>query len=175
MRLLALDVSYNEEEKTGVVGAAATDNNNKIIFSTARLIRNVEPYISGQFYKRELPCLKEMIADLRTCNPQLHWDCIVVDGYVWLSPPDGSPECQGLGARLYYEYMDWPVIGVAKSIYPGTPAITIFRGIEGTKPLYVTSVDFDPNEAAELIKDLPGKYKVPDLLREADRMSKGHT
>lgn len=173
MRLLALDVSYNEEEKTGVVGAAVTDENQKVIFTASLPVENIQPYISGQFYKRELPCLKSMITYLR--ERCASWDCIVIDGYVWLSPPDGSPECQGLGARLYYEYMNWPVIGVAKSIYPGTPAITIFRGTEGTKPLYVTSVDFDPNEAAELIKGLPGKYKVPDLLREADRMSKGHT
>src|SRR5262245_5390383 len=70
------------------------------------LVEGVSPYISGQFYLRELPCI---LASLEKCQPG--FEAIVVDGFVWL-----QENTLGLGAHLY-KAIDQraSVIGVAKT------------------------------------------------------------
>src|SRR4051812_26327014 len=55
-------------------------------------IRGVEPYVPGEFYKRELPCLLAVLG--RVADPV---ELVVIDGYVWLAD-EARP---GLGAHLY--------------------------------------------------------------------------
>ena len=64
-------------------------------------------YQSGEFYKRELPCILSLLKKIQLKDG----DCIIVDGYVTLDN-DGKI---GLGGYLY-EALDqkYPVIGIAK-------------------------------------------------------------
>src|SRR5438105_2524304 len=72
-----------------------------------RRIERVEPYQPGQFYKREMPCLMAVLAEV--AEPL---ETVVVDGYVWLA--DESPP--GLGAHPFDALAAAvPVVGVAKT------------------------------------------------------------
>src|SRR5262245_54794337 len=90
-------------------------------------IADVEPYEPGAFYKRELPCLLEV---LRLSTAPL--DVVLVDGHVWLGP--ARP---GLGAHLHRELGGGvAVIGVAKQPFQGnTLAREVLRG-SSKQPLY---------------------------------------
>src|SRR5262245_57550845 len=52
----------------------------------------VQPYVPGQFFRRELPCLLAILARAPTLP-----ETIVVDGYVWLD----AERRPGLGAHLF--------------------------------------------------------------------------
>ena len=137
---------------------------------TAELVREVEvaaPYEPGRFYLRELPCLLRAIEAV----PELP-DIIVIDGYVWL----GAQREPGLGAHLYQALgQKSAVIGVAKSRYfAGTVAQEVFRGAS-RKPLYVTAVGMDAEEAARHIQEMHGKYRIPTLLKRVDVLSRTST
>ena len=64
-------------------------------------------YVPGQFYKRELPCILEVLKLSDLAQVQL----IIVDGYVFLD----DDQKKGLGSYLF-EALDGeiPVVGVAK-------------------------------------------------------------
>lgn len=123
-----------------------------------------EDYTPGRFFRRELPCLLSVLArvDGRLTT-------VIVDGYVWLDS-DGLP---GLGAHLYHALdKRVPVIGVAKKPFKTTTsAIPVYRG-RSTRALYVSSVGIDPAEAARRIQCMQGPYRIPDLLRRVDRLSR---
>jgi hypothetical protein len=59
--------------------------------SKVSVVPSVEPYVPGEFYRRELPCILRV---LETISESI--DVIVVDGYVWL---EGTRP--GLGAHLF--------------------------------------------------------------------------
>lgn len=122
----------------------------------------VHPYEPGNFYRRELPCL---VAVLREVTESL--EAIIVDGYVWLDVK-GTP---GLGARLFEAYGGVvPVIGVAKTRFPGADvARPVLRG-ESRNPLYVTSAGMDVNEAALRVQGMHGSHRVPTLLKRVDQL-----
>jgi deoxyribonuclease V len=122
----------------------------------------IAPYVSGEFYKRELPCLVEIINKI-----SIQLDTVIIDGYVWLAA-DGSP---GLGARLH-ESIHLPVIGVAKTKYATAPAIEVLRG-DSTRPLYVTAGGMDPAVAADVIRTMHGKHRLPTLLKRVDQLCRG--
>lgn len=127
-------------------------------------IRNVEPYRSGQFYRRELPCILALLKSLPDL-PQV----IVIDGYVWLG--DRQP---GLGAHLYEALgRQVPVIGVAKTRFVrAEPVETVLRG-RSRSPLYVTAVGMGVAEAADCIRAMQGPYRIPTLLKRVDQLSRG--
>jgi deoxyribonuclease V len=92
----------------------------------------------------------------------------VVDGYVDLDP-GGRP---GLGARAH-EALAIPVIGVAKSAFrTATHAIPVLRGAS-KRPLFVTSAGIPRADAAELVRLMAGRFRVPDALRRADQLARG--
>src|SRR4051794_26506122 len=66
------------------------------------LVSPVAPYEPGSFYKRELPCLLQVLARVQT-----PLELVVVDAYVDVTP--GHP---GLGRHLF-EKLGLPVVGVA--------------------------------------------------------------
>lgn len=80
---------------------------------------------------------------------------------------------KGLGAHLYDALANKiPVIGVAKTFFKNAVNyIEIYRG-ESTKPLYVSSIEIDLNYSADLIRNLKGKFRIPDVLKEVDRLSR---
>ena len=126
-----------------------------------RQFTHVAEYEPGNFYKRELPCLIGAIERLSR-TPQT----IIIDGHVWLDSA-GRP---GLGAHLFEALgRSTPVIGVAKSAFPGAPAVQVFRGQSKT-PLHVTAVGVDVALAAENVRNMAGAHRIPDMLKLVDRL-----
>lgn len=128
-------------------------------------IAQVAPYESGQFYKRELPCLLAALEKL----PQTP-STIVIDGYVWL----GDETHAGLGAHLYAALgRSVPVIGVAKTRFAGaTAAREIYRGASQT-PLFVTAAGLPSDVAAQHIAAMHGAFRLPTLLKRVDQLCRG--
>ena len=91
----------------------------------------------------------------------------MVDGYADLDPA-GRP---GLGARAHAEF-GIPVIGVAKSRFrTATHAVAVVRG-SSARPLCVTAAGMPAIDAADLIRDMAGRYRLPDALRRADTLAR---
>jgi deoxyribonuclease V len=92
---------------------------------------------------------------------------LVVDGYADLDP-DGRP---GLGAHAHAEF-GVPVIGVAKTAFrTATHAIPVLRGTSA-RPLYVTAAGMSRPDAAELVRQMAGRHRMPDALRRADTLAR---
>lgn len=128
-----------------------------------RTFSPIAPYVPGQFYRRELPCLLATLSQVART-----FDTVVVDGYVWL----GEGLRPGLGAYLFEALGGQvAVIGVAKTVFRGTLAIEVQRG-QSKRPLYVTAVGMKPETAAQHIAGMHGPYRVPTLLREVDQLSR---
>jgi deoxyribonuclease V len=119
----------------------------------------VAEYEPGAFYRRELPCLLEVLA--RGPRPNV----IVVDGYVWLG--DGKP---GLGGHLHAA-VGGVVVGVAKTRYLAAPTVPVLRG-SSRSPLFVTAAGVEPEVAAGWIESMHGPYRVPTLLRQVDTLAR---
>ncbi len=121
-----------------------------------RTIQSVMPYIPGEFFRRELPCLLTVLAKV-----QAPLNCVLIDGYVWLS----AERKPGLGAHLYEALgRKTSVIGVAKTYFRGAPAIEVQRG-RALKPLYVSAAGIDTETAANYIQGMHGKYRIPTMLK----------
>jgi deoxyribonuclease V len=134
--------------------------------SQKELIINIEEYVPGEFYKRELPCILRVMNKLNVETISM----IVVDGYVELDE-EGTP---GLGGHLYTALgSKIPVIGVAKKSYAEIHSRVrqLFRG--GSKqPLYVTSIGVDVDDAAAKISAMHGDHRIPTLLKQLDTLSR---
>ena len=165
--ILAIDVYYlDDKAKTvGILFEQFTDSIKEIKSVITDYQSNVAPYQSGQFYQRELPCILALLSqvDLNTI------DTIIVDGYVHLN--DGK---LGLGGHLY-QALDKkiPIIGVAKKSFADNSqyVIEVTRG-QSNKPLYVTSLGTALTKAAQDIKSMAGKHRMPDLLTYLDQQTK---
>ena len=164
--ILATDVHYRGDQAAVAAGilfphwaeAAVT----RVIVKTTE---GVAAYAPGEFYKRELPCLLNLLTEIDT-----PLETVVIDGYVSL----GARRRPGLGMRLY-EAMGGkvPVIGVAKSLFTGTdPGCALWRGTSRT-PLYVTAVGMPLDEAKRRVLSMHGEHRIPTLLKQADRVSRG--
>ncbi|MEO0685363.1 MAG: endonuclease V [Cyanobacteria bacterium J06649_11] len=124
-------------------------------------------YISGQFYKRELPGILEVLQEVELIAD----DLIIIDGYVFLD----DDQKMGLGAHLHGAInRSCPVIGVAKKSFRSLDkaCLPALRG-QSTKPLYVTAVDYDLVNARDQVVQMRGPYRIPDMLKLADQLSKG--
>jgi deoxyribonuclease V len=63
------------------------------------------------------------------------------------------------------------VIGVAKSAYrTATHAIPVLRGTS-SRPLFVTAAGLPRDDAADLVRHMSGRFRVPDALRRADALA----
>jgi len=123
------------------------------------VVPEVMPYRPGEFYLRELPPLRAVLRGIRGLS------LLVVDGYVDLDPA-GRP---GLGARAHAE-LGVPVIGVAKSAFrTAVHAVPVLRGTSA-RPLFVTAAGMPAADAAELVRHMAGRFRVPDALRRADQL-----
>jgi deoxyribonuclease V len=124
-------------------------------------IERVEPYRSGQFYRRELPCL---LAVLEKGPPA---EIVVIDGYVWLE----DEQRPGLGAHLYRALGEKTVvIGVAKTRYPGARLARELRRGTSRSALYITAAGMDAVEATRHIAEMHGPHRIPTLLRRVDHL-----
>jgi deoxyribonuclease V len=162
--ILAVDVGYRENHALAA-GVAfqnweAAEPNGQWVVSIA----NVAAYEPGQFYRRELPCILALLGQIDSL-PQT----ILIDGYVYL----GADRKPGLGKHLYAALGGkCAVIGVAKTRFRDTPAeAEVYRG-DSRRPLYVTAVGVDEADARSAVMRMHGAYRLPEMLRRADRLSK---
>lgn len=125
---------------------------------------NVMDYVPGKFYLRELPGIIAVVEKV-TSDVKV----IVIDGYVTL----GEARNPGLGMKLWGHFEEKiPVIGVAKSQFMGTPKeAEVFRG-NSSRPLFVTAIGIDIKSAKEHIVGMAGNYRIPDVIRSVDRLSR---
>jgi deoxyribonuclease V len=73
-----LDVAYWDRQAVAAGIAFRDWLDETVVAERAVSLQGVEPYQSGQFFIRELPCL---LAVLRVLPPL---DVVLIDGYVWL-------------------------------------------------------------------------------------------
>jgi len=163
--ILAIDVYY-EEQLAKVVGILFNwkDDDTKEVFITH--IEDVEEYQSGQFYKRELPCILELLKKIEAKD----LECIIVDGHVFID----NDKNFGLGGYLYESLeKKLPVIGVAKKSFFNTENVSfpVYRGMSNS-PLFVSSIGIDNEHAIEKVKNMHGKYRIPTLLKKLDGLTK---
>jgi len=65
-----------------------------------------------------------------------------------------------------------PVIGVAKSNFRGTPEeAKLYRG-NSRRPLFISCMGLPLDEAQNYIARMHGEYRIPTLLKSADRLSR---
>jgi|SRR5579883_2137450 len=129
-----------------------------------------QSYEAGSFYKRELPLLLKLIADL---NPLP--ETILIDAYVWL---DASCTKPGLGARLYQAIGERSsVIGIAKSRYIShdgeSVGVPVLRGAS-KRPLFVTAAGITAELAAQNVKSMHGPNRLPTMVKLADNLARGN-
>jgi deoxyribonuclease V len=125
-------------------------------------VASVRPYQPGQFYLRELPPLHAVLDGLEAIR------LLIVDGYADLDP-GGRP---GLGAHAHAEF-GVPVIGVAKTSFrTATHAVPVVRGERSSRPLYVTAAGMPRQDAADLVRRMAGRHRLPDALRRADALAR---
>ena len=90
--ILAVDVDYKQNNEAIIAGILFENWESKGITKEVIVkIDKVEEYISGEFYKRELPCIMTLLDKLSKLP-----DSIIVDGYVYL-----NNNKKGLGGYLY--------------------------------------------------------------------------
>jgi deoxyribonuclease V len=161
--LVALDVHYDELTLTGTAAAVVfADWADGVAAAEYKTVcGGIAPYAPGEFYRRELPCLLEVLALVR--EPI---DAIVIDGYVSLG------DKPGLGTHLHDALQrKAPIIGVAKTRFHAAGAVEVLRG-GSNAPLFVTTVNYDPMLAAEHIRAMHGPYRIPTSLKRVDRLSR---
>jgi deoxyribonuclease V len=158
----AADVHYRSPARASVV-AAAEPRFARIVAERTVTVPEAAPYRSGQFYLRELPPLRAVLDGFGRLG------LLVIDGYVDLDP-DGRP---GLGAHLHAE-LGIPVVGVGKTVFAAaTHAIPVRRGASA-RPLFVTAAGISVRQAARLVRDMAGPFRLPDALRRADALARGN-
>jgi deoxyribonuclease V len=132
-----------------------------VLAERTAVVPRVPPYRPGEFYRRELPPLRAVLDDLSGLG------LLVVDGYADLDP-GGRP---GRGAHAHAEF-GIPVIGVAKSRFrTAVHAMPVLRG-SSARPLFVTAAGMPSADAADLIRRMAGRHRLPDALRRADTLAR---
>lgn len=125
--------------------------------------REAGEYVPGEFYKRELGPLLEVISLIPHSLQTL-----LIDGYCTLSE-EGRP---GLGAHLYSALnQSVRIIGVAKTCFRSAPAAQVLRGTS-MRPLYVSALGMPVLEAAQGVARMHGRFRIPTLLRAVDALAR---
>ena len=158
------DVQYRDTDATAACVIANQWSAETASAEWTTLISPIAPYEPGAFYKRELPCLLEV---LRRAPPLTH---VVIDGYVWLD----TQRAPGLGARLYDALGGrTPVIGLAKTAYKGSEmAVPVLRP-GSAKPLFLTCIGVEEAQALQLVSQLHGAHRLPTLVKRVDSLARG--
>ncbi|CAD7842513.1 MAG: DNA synthesis and replication; recombination and DNA repair [Olavius algarvensis Delta 4 endosymbiont] len=160
--IAAFDVYYQKDGRSSAVAVGVNeyaDAQPVRVYSSRR--PNAEPYVPGEFYRRELPCILELLKTFPVAPRE-----IIVDGYVMLGakPGLGQHLFMALGGCL-------PVIGVAKSAFKSAGGLPVFRG-RSSRPLYITAVGMHVDIAAANIRKMHGHHRIPTLLKLVDRLAR---
>jgi deoxyribonuclease V len=163
--ILCTDVDYKDDGTAVAAGVTLEHWSDDQAFEELVVhVDHVEPYVPGQFYKRELPCIQAVMAQMTSAV-----SLVLVDGYTWLSPGR-----KGLGAHLWDALGGTiPVVGVAKAWFKNTAAIEVTRGTS-KRPLFVTAQGIDPVEAAREVTAMAGASRFPNMLKRVDHLCRGH-
>jgi deoxyribonuclease V len=158
----AMDVNYLSTGGARTAAVLAADVSfAHVLAERAVVAPQMAPYRPGEFYLRELPPLCAVLDGLSGLG------LLVVDGYPGLDP-GGRP---GLGTRAHAEF-GIPVIGMAKSRFrTATHAVPAVRG-SSVRPLFVTAAGMPRAVAADLVRRMAGRYRLPDALRRADMLAR---
>ena len=170
MIYLILDVHYKEGQETDAVTATVAGirfegiKQSRILNEYTVEVNDVAPYESGQFYKREMPCLLALINQID--EP---FDVIIIDGYVLLD----SVGKAGLGKYLYDHLANTkPIIGIAKNhFYDITEDYAVWRGIS-KRPLYVTSIGINITTAKKMVSEMEGEHRIPKMVTYVDKLGR---
>lgn len=164
--LLAFDTYYFDNKAKTVCLEFTEWSEDKNFKVHSEILENIDEYISGEFYKRELPCIISLLNKFDLKNIEI----IIIDGFVFLDDENKF----GLGAYLY-EKMNKkiPIIGVAKTNFATIESNKrkLYRG-KSIKPLFITAIGIELDEAVGKIKSMNGEYRIPTLLKELDRITK---
>ncbi len=163
---ICVDVDYRAERVVAACVGFVAWTDAAASFETARGFDEAPAgYESGQFYRRELPYLLEILKTL-PAPPAL----IVVDGFVWLDA--GRP---GLGAHLSQALGDrCPIVGVAKRPFAGAANVTaVLRGASSV-PLFVSAIGLALEDAAQNVARMHGAHRIPTLLKRVDQLARAH-
>lgn len=156
---------YDDKAKTICLSFEDWNKEDDFIVYT-KTITNLVEYVSGEFYKRELPCIMDLISKIDLDKVNL----IIIDGFVYL---DDNYKF-GLGAYLYEALnREIPIIGVAKRDFASINKNreVIFRG-KSKSPLFITSIGIELKTASKKIKEMNGEFRIPTLLKEVDRLTR---
>lgn len=187
--IACLDVGYGDDEATAACVLIDNWISGAALHECTEIIDEVQDYVPGQFFQRELPCLLAVLE--KVCQRP---DVIVVDGFVTLSS-DGK---RGLGAHLFdtvngeggnvfadasphqgvstdlspASERPIAVVGVAKKAFAGaTHAIEVFRG-QSDRPLFVTAAGMEVHQAADCVRRMSGRHRIPTVLKRVDQLSR---
>lgn len=160
---VCVDVDYRAEEAMAAAVLFRNWDDDIPAGEVVQRVVGIEPYVPGAFYRRELPCLLAVLADVP--EPV---ELVVIDGYVWV----GDESQPGLGARLHQALGGQvPVIGVAKTQFTSARvAQPVLRGTQARKPLFVSTVGIDIRQACDAIRAMHGPHRLPTLLKRVDRL-----
>lgn len=164
--ILAFDTYYFENKAKTVCISFDDWSNEEDHTVNSEIIEDVDEYVPGEFYKRELPCIMSLLEKID--HKQV--DTIIVDGFVYLDD-DLKP---GLGAHLYNRLEHKiPVIGVAKTNFATLEKNKrlVLRG-QSANPLYITAIGMEVEKAAQLIGKMNGPNRIPSLLKRLDTLTK---
>jgi deoxyribonuclease V len=65
-----------------------------------------------------------------------------------------------------------PVVGIAKTSFVGAePVGEVLRG-RSRRPLFVSAVGMELNEACDRVQQMHGKFRVPWAMSEVDRLAR---
>jgi deoxyribonuclease V len=165
--ILAFDTYYFENKAKTVCISFSSWENEKDFKVYSEILENIDEYKSGEFYKRELPCILSLLKKIPT---ERTIETIIVDGFVYLD----DKQKLGLGGYLYKILENKiSVIGVAKTNFATIEVHKrkLLRG-ESEKPLFITSIGIDLDKATELIKNMQGNYRIPTILKYLDTLTK---
>ena len=164
---ICLDVDYGADSVVAACVGFVEWPDAAASFETTRRFEGApNAYESGQFYRREMPYLVELVRAL-PAPPAL----IVIDGFVWL---DGARP--GLGAHLSHALAECcPIIGVAKRPFAGAAQATpLLRGAS-QDPLFISAIGVELERAVQDVASMHGPHRVPTLLRRVDQLSRGRS
>lgn len=174
--ILAIDVDYRGDHAIAS-GVLFQEWNSAECAVINAHIDEVAPYEPGSFWKRELPCIHKLLAELEQLRPGFKLGTIVIDGYVFL---DNAPVPKwGLGGYLNNSLAgEIPIVGVAKTHFAGVPDnIKLFRD-NSTSPLYVTATGRDLDQAREDARKnvalMHGLYRMPSMLKFVDQCCRNY-
>ena len=174
--IILLDSYYREDICNTSLVVMGDSRSSNVVFTDTVYTRVTADYIPGQFYKRELPGIINILEKLKREHPDI-WELsivVVVDGFNTLR--NKNEEWPGLGGHLK-EYLESinerkVVWGIAKSKFMESDKISelVYRG-NSKNPLYVQSTG-SSKIAAKAVKTMPGDFRIPDMLKEVDKLSR---